>query len=277
MKRDERKYVKESSRKGEGPPHPTERDNCECHIDGSIHLRGEVETSLSPSLIEKHDTERREDAIHEQKKYTVELVTLITLGLYTLLTGYLAYETRISANAAIEAIKTAAQTMYLDERAWIAPQGAVTLNPPFGVGKPLTVRVGFENNGKSPATNVRMWQFKTTQRTNGDIPTSPPAVDLSKQTPKFYGTVMPYSPLASHFSDVPISSALLQSDYDAIRTDRLHIFIHGKMVYCDIFGREHWTTYCYHLLGGGAYEVCATDNEVDSENQPTKCPVTMGR
>lgn len=174
----------------------------------------------------------------------------------------------------------AQKSIYLEERAWLSAHGASTYNPPnnqIEVGKPFFVRVGFQNTGKSPAINIVAVQLMTIVRTDGKVPELAPKIDFSnsvKYPATTFGTVMPYAGVGNAFSDAVITLNLQQGDYDAIKTNKLHVFTHGKITYCDIFGREHWATWCYHLLSGGAYAVCKNSNDIDREEDVTSCPVT---
>jgi hypothetical protein len=88
MKRSERKKMKTDANQGHANPHPDGRDKYERHVDGSIHVRGEIETKRPPDLAKEHATERKEDTTQERKKYVVEAVTLIFVIIVAGLTGY---------------------------------------------------------------------------------------------------------------------------------------------------------------------------------------------
>jgi len=66
---------------------------------------------------------------------------------------------------------------------------------------------------------------------------------------------------------------LSQDTYDAIKGNRLHIFTLGKILYCDVFGKEHWTKWCYRLTTGGGYATCETENDSDTNPEPPRCPL----
>jgi hypothetical protein len=124
----------------------------------------------------------------------------------------------------------------------------------YEVNKPLVVHIVFHNTGRSPAINVRAVTTFRIAHSNGSIPTRlPKTVDYSKLKPVFLGTVqVGESPASSSYPVIPL---VQQADYDAIASNRLHIFVHGKLTYCDIFGKEHWTRFCYHVLSGGVYAI----------------------
>jgi hypothetical protein len=243
------------------------------HKDESTKRHVYVEPGVQIDLVERfrneYDASQKQNARYNKSILFWTKVSAGLIFIYAALTLWLGWSSKRAADAA-------GHTLYFDERAWVVPEGARTFNPPTNaieVGKPLIIRVGYENTGKSPAINTTFLSLIGYAHTNGQLLNVSPAFDPSKYTPQFVGAMMPYSPLATHFTDITFSSALLQQDFDDIKSDRLHVFAHGKLVYCDIFGREHWVTFCYHLLAGGAYEVCQQENDVDPENQVTSCPV----
>jgi hypothetical protein len=98
-------------------------------------------------------------------------------------------------------------------------------------------------------------------------------VDWKKYEP--FTTIGTFPPASKNVdTDLRITPFLLPSDYSAIMHDKQHTYVFGKMIYCDVFKREHWFTWCYHLLSGGGWAMCGNTNEIDNQDQPTKCPVT---
>jgi hypothetical protein len=93
MKRDERKKVKTDGDQGHANPHADSADKYERHIDGSIVVRGEIETKVPPDLVQKHDREREEDGTQERKKFRVEIITLFFVAIVACLTAWQDYLT----------------------------------------------------------------------------------------------------------------------------------------------------------------------------------------
>ena len=93
MNRDERKKVKTEGNQEHAAPHADGADKYERHIDGSILVRGGIETNFPPNLIEKHDRERKEDAAQEHNKFVVEIITLVFVIIVAGLTGLQDYFT----------------------------------------------------------------------------------------------------------------------------------------------------------------------------------------
>jgi hypothetical protein len=69
------------SGKGKNKPHPDPKqpstDQHKCNSGGNTHVRGEVEVSLAPYLIEKYDATQKKNKSRENTKRTIEIVTLL--------------------------------------------------------------------------------------------------------------------------------------------------------------------------------------------------------
>lgn len=54
--------------------------------------------------------------------------------------------------------------------------------------------------------------------------------------------------------------------FRAITNGEIHIYVHGILTYDDVFGRHHWTTFCYYLRTDGInYEAYKEHNENDND------------
>jgi hypothetical protein len=134
---------------GGGKPHPQPnqnrtRDN-KTEISGDIFVRGEIETHLPPSEVQKLATAEEKHDTRENKRYLVELITLLVVIIYGALTGWQAWETR-------QAVKAASEANRLNEelvRGRI--QVIVRLKNIPEVGKTLLVPVEITNRGHSIA------------------------------------------------------------------------------------------------------------------------------
>jgi hypothetical protein len=92
-------------------PQQNERDKYERHISGDIYVLGEIEAKRPPDLTQEHNTERKEDKAHQNKKFVVEILTLITVAIYAGLTCWQGCSTKHAADAAAGAAKTAADEL----------------------------------------------------------------------------------------------------------------------------------------------------------------------
>ena len=169
--------------------------------------------------------------------------------------------------------------MHTGQRAWVVVSGVHTRTDKpspshYEVDKPLSAHIEFVNRGATPATFVRMEVFGQVRSTDGTVPEEPEPFDKTAMGgPRDRGTMEPSVPI---FSDMKFSPRLSQDFFDAIQADKLHFFVFGKLTYCDVFGFQHWTTFCYHQLSGGAYAICSKneDNDIDKDPNPPRCRFT---
>lgn len=196
-------------------------------------------------------------------------------------------EIQKSANAANRAATIAGQALQYtqaafrdDQRAWVYASAALTFNPPnniIEIGKPFVVRVALQNSGKTPAPHVSIIGRFIVKNGTVDIspespkfPNSIPKVDYSKYFPIPLGIMDP-SQTGGVYTDVSISPRLTQADYDRLMSYKKTVFVFGKISYCDVSHRQHWTTYCFHLLAGGDYAACDNSNDMDEDEAPSAC------
>src|ERR1051326_2932330 len=95
------KESQKHSTAGHSNPDQTGRDQYKRHIDGSITVHGQLETHLPPDLQQKQDTRDEEHDRREQKKFRVEVLTLLFVilgagltGIYVILTHDMATSNR---------------------------------------------------------------------------------------------------------------------------------------------------------------------------------------
>ena len=134
------------------------------------------------------------------------------------------------------------------------------------IGAPLKALITIQNTGKSPAINVQ---------SSAIAQWIPPG-----KIPNFlYGgveitgkaTIGPggESLIELHPTKDPKGETgyLVQKDFEAILKKSIVLFVHGHISYDDIFGKSHWTDYCYELdvRGTGEYywNPCLEHNEMD--------------
>jgi hypothetical protein len=138
-----------------------------------------------------------------------------------------------------------------DERAWMAfkfLEGNLTLT----IGQSFLVPTELVNTGKTPAKNVHgnivVGVFKKGERLNFDY--SPGHANYKINA----GTIFPSGRIAESFEAIQhgqeraeaiIFTAPLKDD---IFSGESVIVVHGRIVYDDIFGAEHRTTYCRYVL-----------------------------
>jgi hypothetical protein len=131
---------KKSKRRKKKPlPNPKQNGGHDdkCYSSGNTHVRGEVEVSFPPSLVQKHDTEQQENNSRENVKRIVSILTLMGVFAAAGFAGWQGCKTRDIA-------KTARDQLVRSVRPWV---GLDDTKPGFGLDiKPL---VRFNPDGKA--------------------------------------------------------------------------------------------------------------------------------
>jgi hypothetical protein len=161
-----------------------------------------------------------------------------------------------------------------DQRAWVSGAEIFVNNESRHIeaNKLLDVRFILQNTGKTPALNTRFqreWRYAI-----ADQPVfvaTLQTVDWSKSPTAAVGFVSPGSKTV--YTDYKIEESLPPMFYDEIMSNKRHLFVAGKVTYCDVFNTEHWVTYCYHLLSGGGWAACENGNDMDPPQQKKACSV----
>jgi len=61
---------------------------------------------------------------------------------------------------------------------------------------------------------------------------------------------------------------LPQDDFDAFESGTTKLFIHGRFSYEDVFGKPHWTEYCFVLQSSlTAFGGCEVHNDADRDQR----------
>lgn len=119
------------------------------------------------------------------------------------------------------------RTKRLDEIAWVAGK-----TPTFF---PLTINlwkisIPIENYGKTPAIHCQVfdaWKINPNEIPTNDFPTLPKPFD---------------------FMILPNGYNILKTNVDTgpIRTNDC-FYLYGTVWYCDVFGSNHWSQFCYKI------------------------------
>jgi hypothetical protein len=240
--------------------------------------------SVPPPRIPPEEQDAREERREKNERETLRVAwfTLIALILYSAITGAMWLATKKSADAAKESAEAARQTadtskaaLHFDQRAWVS---MIRDDFRWHVGDAMVFPSRYLNNGKTPAKHVHGWITATWM--TGD------------QTPEFIyepGTGHPMlrseSPLLWASESTHIKLPVYKSGTQAGETMTLtkpmlvemesgksYILIHGKLIYDDVFGVNHWITFCdiYPTVGRvlpalkDSYSKCIDYNNLDT-------------
>jgi hypothetical protein len=232
-------------------------------------------TKINRSNRKADAAENERNHRREQRRFKVELIEIFLIAVYAIVT---IFEWRtfnserqtmemeyITSQASAEHQLFALQgqldemkrTPELDERAWIftdLPDNSLVWQSNI-----CTVTVRLKNTGKTPAINVGSVEAAVTNRSQ--IPNFEPKVE---------GLKYALSPNGADFLPYPLpTQTALQLQHGK------KVYLYGTIFYSDIFGREHWTQFCYSLIYQGVYvnmtppffhNSCDTETETNKTN-----------
>jgi hypothetical protein len=134
------------------------------------------------------------------------------------------------------------QARIMDERAWVAVRQGVIR----GSFLPnITFEVVFRNTGKTPAVNVTAYMNQsifTNSIPQTDQPTSPTNTLGGVQ---FSGLLAPDADGSISVSSFFISFS--DPNQQAISSGKKPYYVYGTIWYDDIFGKHHWSQFCYEI------------------------------
>lgn len=195
---------------------------------------------------------------------------LATFALWQVVETRRAYDPiKESADAAKDSVSAIREQMRLDQRAWIGihTMDAIPYFPE--VGKSFSGHGIIKNTGKTPALNTVIYAIiepvLTEERPNF-LYTGIKSFSAGMLAPNGTGHIGPLPIPKAGSTEAAIFS---QEQIDLLKQTRFGIYMHGRIEYADIFGNNHWTTYCSFLLPTGGFAHCYEHNETD-ENQKNK-------
>jgi len=163
----------------------------------------------------------------------------------------------------------------LDERPWMnlsVGQGRLI------DGQPLLMPIQLINSGKTPAKNVTgvivVNLLHKGQEPTFAYETGHPryAIDGGTAAPNFpanflWAVLPEHLPPSEELKPVLVARTIQQG----IASGDLYIVVHAKVTYSDIFGIEHWMTFCSYaqnspLTTGPDASKCAQYNDADKNN-----------
>jgi hypothetical protein len=142
----------------------------------------------------------------------------------------------------------------LDQRAWI---GITGISGKLEVGKPTVITIYFKNTGKTPAK-------KTTVAIVGetlDEKASPNFAHEQTVVKESRGLSTPQQDfvVSVNMTEGPLSDVAFKD----VISGKVRVYVHGIVEYKDIFGRDHWITYCAYLSKDLRYLAYKEHNDTD--------------
>ncbi|MGB2606200.1 MAG: hypothetical protein WBC78_21515 [Candidatus Sulfotelmatobacter sp.] len=132
------------------------------------------------------------------------------------------------------------QAMKVDQRAWVGPMNVRHMHTTPGTA--VRVQLALTNIGKTPAF-VSSIQ-KNSLFIDGDLMELPRDSALERD---FSGRAVIFPGQAGMGIDIPAPD-YSDADLNAIRNHRKTLNFYGTVEYGDIFGKQHFTKFCYHYV-----------------------------
>ena len=155
---------KPHANQGHAGPDKDGREQYKRHIDGSITVRGEIETHVPPSAIQQHTAEREEDKRRAKKNYIVGVLTLVAVVIYAGIAAWQGWLTR-------KVMQIAQKTYDASERPYVGIKGVdafyTGLTPdgknemvlrPTQYSTAFSYRIGIQNFGPVPGDRYIAYQ-----------------------------------------------------------------------------------------------------------------------
>ena len=252
-------------------PENTTHNSQQGQQNASPILRAELQ--IPESAINTYKSEQKQKTRLERWKLFVEVLTLLAVISYAGIAYYQWGAMREAAQAAIDAVEIAKNTVKInkeameanlnqsksalqatidiarqDQRAWI---GTIAILPEFkdATNNPIYIKEGFPakfevvltNSGKSPALKVRS-QVRFITRPS-EIKFSP---DYGKSLhPESVSVIQPQE--KSNLPAPPAPKPFAALDIDAYKSRKWILYLFGKITYEDIFRIPHRTNFCFYL------------------------------
>jgi hypothetical protein len=227
-----------TSGKPHDPPHDGNPEST--NHDDSTHNIAPAKTQIPPSDAGSNQPKKEKKWWPKTFKQWVEVLGVCVLAVYTIYTIKLYHR-------ASEANMQARRGGQLDQRAWVAVSEIV---PGDETKTPWTINLVFKNTGKTPAKKFSV-KLAGEPVAKGGKPVAAEEVYAEN------GIIAPdgffRSGLSSH------------TKYNWETTD---LVVHGRIYYNSVFGKEHWTQFCYYFVPKSAsrtngFTPCNQGNDVD--------------
>ncbi len=149
------------------------------------------------------------------------------------------------------------RTLRVDQRAWVGIVN-IQIHRFLEPNRDFMVDIETKNTGKTPALKVvfhnRLQAILATEQINRNFGES-----------NGHGTVMPDSKqIISIGENHPVSVETFEQVRNGVRT----MYLHGRIEYRDIFGDDHWTNWCFRLVGEDSFVAHSQYNDTDDSQNP---------
>lgn len=210
-----------------------------CNVSGDIRVSGEIETKLPPDFIEKCNADGKKSEARENKRFIVEIVTVILVFIYAGLTAWQASSASGQLKEARRSTDAAVQNFQMGQRAWIGTSSAEIPDPV--PEKALVWRITYKNFGNSPAMNVQIRE--TIQLFNSSRIDETAITFLSLNLPKAQNSLSMFN--NQTYTDTGgINFVLTEDQVSQVKREAALIVYIAEVSYRDIFGIPRTTKVC---------------------------------
>lgn len=165
-----------------------------------------------------------------------------------------------SADAAHDAVGATKEQMRLDQRAWL---GAGDAKFTFVEEKPFQVTVYLKDIGKTPAVDARSEFDLTVLPKDHALQMSDLDYRYTHRKLIMSGTVFPTATMPLNRTG---ADNLPKGGLGPLKDGTQIFYAYGTILYNDVFGREHWTHFCYAMHKDLiTAEMCTIYNDTDDK------------
>jgi hypothetical protein len=248
-------------------PDATKAENQANQTNPDVPIRP---SALAPPPAKPHCeiTCKTEKTRWDKFKDSAEIIGICLLAVYTGYTIKMYRANKKAANAADSAARTAAQSLQLDQRAWVGPneithpQFIVERVPVFvKVGRKTTLGVVIINSGKSPALAVESkTNIKAMPASETFFADYPPA-----ETKAMDSLYVLQPGMRMELDSLPTGVPVSAEHVDGFKSGAWILYFYGEITYADIFRQvRHATHFCLALSRDLArLGACPTYNDAD--------------
>jgi hypothetical protein len=239
---------------------------------------GDVDNSKENQESQKIEKKTRRKAYISSQVFrwitlTVDVLVFAAVAIYSFfayqqwqaMNGQLV-EMKAATKATRDSVLLARDSARIDQRAWLTLD-SIHSDPVIPKkGEPLTIHVIFKNAGKTPAKHAIFHTVVLARETSrGD-----PDFDADEKSDR---DQVIHRALIAPGGVWEMTQTIEADKFDKsaikdFQDDVARLFVFGRIIYSDIFGCEHWTTFCHRTSFGGYYNTYKTYNDTDDD----KCP-----
>jgi len=206
-------------------------------------------------------TDHEQHATKHRTYNTVLQVGLLVIGAVY---SFLAYQQWQAMNTAAD---LQSKALHVDQRAWVA-ESDITGKP--AKGELYKVTVVFKNTGKTPAKQrpgVSASCFRMKEISDPDPDFEKEVVTEAAGNIFTKALIPPNGAFQQELNPIR-GQKLTDDDISRLSDPTLVMLVFGKVVYSDIFGCEHWSTYCYRAYPDGTFVAYGPYNDSDENHCP---------